>query len=156
MLTITYDKVYSRFLSLVSAYDLKAKYESDADTTKLLLDEWLISIKSDPKCRKLFSSIILDETDRSITCVLSQSQGDDISDMDYIVELFGNGIAWKWVTPKYLSDLNAGIIITGREVQAASQANHMAQLEKMYIETKTAFYRLIKNYVYINNSYLKS
>lgn len=154
MLSASYDKIYSRFLSLVEAYDLIDLYNNDKTSAQDLMGEWLGAIKSNPKVRKLYSSITLNDTDRTVDFTLKKSLGDDQSDIDYVVELFGNGVAWKWVSPKYLSVLNAGQIIGGKEMQFYSQANHMGQLSNMYTQARTEFFRLVQSYGYINNSYI--
>lgn len=152
MSTITYDEIYSNFFSNVEAYDLT----NILDETKVynLMDEWLRSIKSNPRVRKLFSSILLDSTQREINYSISVSLGDEDSDNDYIISLFGLGISWKWVTPKYYSVLNSSQMLSGKEVKFYSQANHMSELEKMYKSSKLEFYNMIKDYGVRYNNYL--
>ena len=57
MTSITYDDIYSRFLVSVNAYEVSSMLEDDA---RVLLSEWLHSVRAIPKVRKIFSSIVLD------------------------------------------------------------------------------------------------
>ena len=153
MLSVGYDAIYSRFLSKVQAYDLIE--ECSDDTARELMDEWLLSIKSNPKVRKLFSSISVDADDRILSFELKVADSDEDSDIDFVTELFGLGIAWKWIAPKYMSVLNTSQFFGGKEQQFFSQANHMAQLEAMNKNAKIDFLRCIQEHGYINNSYLQ-
>lgn len=154
MLNIAYDNIYSRFLSLVKAYDLVELYQEDETSAQELLDEWLLSVKSDVKVRRLLSNIKLDSENRVINCTIRNSQGDDDSDKDFLTDLFGIGIVWKWSSSQYMSVLNTGFLIGGKQGQFYSQANHMNQLKNMCDECRSDFYKQIKNYGCINNTYL--
>lgn len=153
MVTISYSTIYSRFLSRVEAYELADMVETNAYE---MLEEWLKSVKSNPRFRKLFKSITLDSEIQTITAELKNSQGDEETDVDFIVELFSVGIAWKWVSPKYLSTLNASQMISGSKVNFYSQAQHLSELAHMYKNTETEFYGMIRDYGTLYNSYLNS
>lgn len=151
MASISYRDIYSSFLSKVEAYDLTEMVE---DKAYLMMEEWLKSIKSNPRVRKMFSTFTFDNEIQTLEFQLNHSQGDDESDVGYVIELLGFGIAWRWVTPKYLSILNTAQMLTGKEVKFYSQANHMAELKNMYNQTKTEFYNLIRDYGVLYNGYL--
>lgn len=151
MVSITFEAIYSRFLSKVEAYELIEMLEDDAYDT---MEEWLKSVYANPRLRKMFKSCSIDKAVQTLDCELKNSQGDEESDSELIIELFGLGIAWKWVTPRYLSTLNAAQMISGKEVKFFSQSNHLAELSNMYKNTKQEFYNTIRDYGVLYNSYL--
>lgn len=158
MLSIEYENIYSRFLSLVEAYDLLEEFTSGSDnedSTDELMTEWLMSVKSNPRVRKIFKTLSLDKPIRTVNFELVNSLGDEQSDIDFVTEILGVGIAWKWVTPKYYSVLNACQMLSGKEVKFYSQANHMSELKNMYATSKLQLYNLIRDHNSYNNSYLR-
>ena len=151
MLSVTFDAIYSRFLSKVQAYDL---LELTADDSYEQMNEWLMSVKSDSRVRKLFTSLSVDGVGKAISFELRNPVDND-SDIDFVLEIFGLGIAWKWVEPKYKSVLNTAQFFGGKEQKFYSQANHMAELTNMYNSARSDLYKFIANHGYYYNSYLK-
>jgi len=147
MLSVSFDIIYSRFLSKVQAYDL---LEIGTNDCLEQLNEWLISVKSNPRVRKCFTSLTLDNIGKSISFELRNPVDND-SDIDFVTELFGLGLAWKWITPKYYSVLNTSQFFGNKEAKWYSQSNHMAEIGKMYSEAKTSLYKHIASHGYYNN-----
>lgn len=150
MLSISYDDVYSRFLGSVQAYDLVQLSEEDA-TEKML--DWIMSVRSNPRVRKMFTTLSFDSSLQSIMFELKNSQ-DDQSAIDYVTELFSLGMVYKWCEEKYNSVLNTSMFFGGSEQKFYSQANHMAELKEMTNSAKLNFYSAISNHGYYNNSYI--
>lgn len=111
MLSVTFDAIYSRFLSKVQAYDLL-----ELGTSECLeeLSEWLVSVKSNPRVRKCFTSFTLDSIGKTVSFEL-RNPVDNEDDVDFVTELFGLGLAWKWITPKYYSVLNTAQFFGSKE-----------------------------------------
>ena len=101
MLSVTYDAIYSRFLSKVQAYDL---LELTMENSYEQLNEWLLSVKADARVRKIFSSLSFDDVGKTVSFTL-RNPVDDSNDIDFVIEVFGLGIAWKWGEAKYKSVL---------------------------------------------------
>lgn len=151
-MVITYDEIFSRFLSKVEAYELLEMVEEQANQR---MADWLVSVKSNPRVRKMFTTITLDDTEATVTCEMKNSQGDADSDKDFVTELLGTGIAWKWVEPKYLSVLNINQkYLSGKEIKFFSQAQHMNELKNMYDGLKNQLYKMIRDYGVLYNKYL--
>ena len=150
MLSVTFDAIYSRFLSKVQAYDL---LELGTEECLEQLGEWLKSVKSNPRVRKCFTTLTLDDVGRSVSFALRNPVDND-SDVDFVIELLGLGLAWKWVTPKYYSLINTNWFLGTKEQKMYSQANHMAEVSKMYNDAKTNLYKHIASHGYYNNSYI--
>lgn len=154
MYSISYDDIYSSFLSRVQAYDLVEEFTEEYALD--MMDEWLSSVKSNPRVRKLFSSITLnlDEDENKIISYELKTSIDEESDWGFVKEIFSLGLSWKWVEPKYKSVLNTSQFFGGKEVQFYSQSNHMKELEAMYKESRLELFNLIRDRGYYNNSYL--
>lgn len=153
MTSITYDDIYSRFLVSVNAYEVSSMLEDDA---RVLLSEWLHSVRAIPKVRKIFSSIVLDGELQKITYELKNSftADDEETNNDFVIEVFGLGIAWRWSSQKYKSTLNTNQVYSGKEEKYYSQANHTDSLKEMQNVSKIDLYNLISQHVTANNSYL--
>lgn len=150
MLSVTFDTVYSRFLSKVQAYDL---LELTMENSYEQLNEWLVSVKADPRVRKMFTSLTFDNVARTVTFEL-KNPVDDSDDVDFVTEMFGLGIAWKWIEPRYKTVLNTAQFFGGKEQKFYSQANHMDSIEKMYKNSRTDLYKLIASHGSYHNSYV--
>ena len=154
MHSIYYNDIYSRFLARVQAYDLTEMVTESLAVE--MMDEWLMSVKANPRVRKLFSSIALgldDDENKIINYELINSIDED-SDYDFVKEIFSLGMSWKWAEPKYKSILNASMYIGGKEATFFSQANHMNQLKNMVDSSRSELYRTISDRGYYNNTYI--
>lgn len=151
MLSVTFDAIYSRFLSKVQAYDL---LELTTDDCYEQMNEWLRSVKADARVRKLFTSLSFDDVSKTVSFILRNPVDND-SDIDFVIEVFGLGVAWKWVEPKYKSIINTAQFFGGKEQKFYSQSNHLAELSAMNANSRTDLYRFIASHGYYNNSYIK-
>ena len=153
MTSVKFDDIFARFLAIVDAYDVASFLEDDA---RVMMTEWLRTVRSYPKIRKLFSTITIDNEIQTVTYELKHSFDiDDIeTDNDYITTLFSQGIAWVWVQKKYRSVLNTNQVFGGKEERFYSQSNHTASLENMHKCAERDLYDLIQQHVCVNNSYL--
>lgn len=150
MLSVTYDDIFSRFLVQVQAYDI---IQLDENNAREKMNEWLKSVKSSPRVRKIFTTLGFDTNIETINCTLKNSV-DDESDNDFIIEMFALGMVWRWIGEKYQSVLNTSQYFGSGEKKFFSQSNHMAELEKMYTKAQHDFYNIISEHGYYNNSYL--
>jgi len=151
MLSVTFDTIYSRFLSKVQAYDL---LELTSDECYEQMNEWLMSVKADSRVRKLFTSLSVDDIGKTVSFTM-RNPVDDNSDIDFVVEIFGLGVAWKWVEPKYKSVLNTSQFFGGKEQRWFSQAQHLSELRMMNDNARIDLYKYIASHGYYNNSYIK-
>ena len=151
MLSVTFDAIYSRFLSKVQAYDL---LELGTEECLEQMNEWLKSVKSNPRVRKCFATLTLDDIGKNVSFVLRNPVDND-SDIDFAIELFGIGVALKWVTPKYYSLINTAQFFGTKEQKYYSQSNHMAEIGNMYSQLKLELHKHIASHGYYFNSYIK-
>ena len=151
MLSVTFDTIYSRFLSKVQAYDLLELVSGDCYEQ---MCEWLKSVKSNPRVRKCFTSLALDDIGKTISFTL-KNPVDDEDDVDFVTEVFGLGVAWKWIAPKYYSVLNTSQFFGGREQRFYSQSSHMSEIKNMYNSSRLELYKCIASHGYYFNPYIK-
>jgi len=151
MLSVAYDEIFSRFLSQVEAYDLVM---DDEDVAKEKLNEWLRSIKSNPRVRKSFATLSLDNLENNINFDLKIPEDDD-SDIDFVTEIFALGISWKWATAKYLSAKNTEQYFGSGDRKFFAQSNHMDKLHDMYKETRSAMFGMLRDRNTYKNTYLE-
>ena len=152
MLSVTYDAAFSRFLAQVQAYDLVIVDEVEA---RQKLNSWLESVKSNPRVRKLFTSLSFDKNIETIFFELKNTLKDDEADIDFVSEVFGLGVAWKWASEKYNSLLNTAQYFGSGEKKMYSQANHMTALETMATKGESKLNGFIRDHGSYNNSYLE-
>ena len=150
MLSVTFDAIYSRFLSKVQAYDLLELATEDCYEQ---MNEWLMSVKADSRVRKLFTSLSFDDVSKTVSFTLKNPVDND-SDIDFVIEVFGLGVAWKWVEPKCKSVLNTAQFFGGKEQKFYSQQAHMSELAAMNNNSRTDLYKYIASHGYYNNSYI--
>lgn len=152
MLSVTYDACFSRFLAQVQAYDLVVTDENDA---RQKLNSWLESVKSNPRVHKLFTSLSFDKNIETIFFTLRNSLKDDEADVDFVSELFGLGVAWKWADEKYKSLINTAQYFGAGDRKYYSQANHMSELNAMQRDGKGNLFGYIRDHGSYNNEYLE-
>ena len=151
MLSVAYDNIFSRFLGQVQAYDLIV---DDEDVAKAKLNEWLRSIKSNPRVRKSFTTLSFDDENQEINFTLRVPE-DDESDMDFVIEVFALGVKWKWSAEKYNSVLNTAQYFGSGEKKMYSQAQHMDKLHEMSDTAKKEFFGIIRDRASYKNNYLE-
>lgn len=152
MLSVNYDAAFSRFLAQVQAYDLVMVDEVEA---RQKLNEWLISVKSNPRVRKLFTSLSFDKNIETISFELKNSLKDEDSDKDFVTEVFGIGVAWKWASEKYNSYLNTAQYFGSGEKKFYSQQAHATALATMAQQSKSNLFGFIRDHGSYNNAYVE-
>ena len=155
MTSISYDEIYARFMTSVTAYDVASMVEYNART---LISGWMHSVRAIPKVRKIFASIELNDETQTLKYELKQQfdVNDEATNNDYVSDVFGLGVAWRWASQKYKSVLITNQVYGGKEEKFYSQANHATALNEMQKECKNDLYSLISQHVVVNNSYLSS
>lgn len=151
MLSIEFDVIYERFLSQTQAYDLLTLQEDDA---RQKLEAWLKSVKSSPRVRKMFTSCTVIAETETIECEL-KNKVDDESDTEFVVEMLGLGLIWKWVSEQYNSVLLTKQYLGSGQKKFYSQSAHMKEMHDMFKQAKSEFFGFIRDHGTYNNSYIK-
>ena len=145
---MTYDYIYKKFYRLVGDPDFFKLKESFAYD---LMNGWLHDAIGDPKIRKVFSEISLDDELMELSFTLDTSV-DELSDNDFVQNVFAQYMVIQWLKPKIDNVLNSAFIIGGKEEKKiqANYKNNIERLESLEVGLK----KYIRDYGYENNSYL--
>lgn len=134
-----YEKVYNRFLSKISDFNL---VEVDDYSFDEMMNGWLNSaILRVRKCQHDLS-----KRDDEV-----QEFEEDLSDLE--IELLACGMVDSWLTPMLNSTELILQFIGGKEEQYYSQANHISELRAMKEQNLLEMNRLHNYYTYTTNSY---
>ena len=145
---LPYETVFSRVRGKIN--DPKELTLDKSDLIEIYVER-LHSVLGNPRVRKLFSTITLDDEVQEITFILNNSI-DEPSDNDFILEVFVFGMVIEWLQPQVDSILNTSIMIGGKEEKKLldNHKNMMDRLDSM----KKELYKLIRDYGYLYNSYI--
>ena len=151
MLSLKYQEIYSVFLSKADAYDLAEMADKEAHAT---MGEWLRAVKSNIRFRQMFSTLLIDDERMVVQFEIKYSQGDDETDLDFVRDLMGVGMAFKWVEPKYKSIMHTRQFFGGKEEKFFSQSNFANSVKNLYEVCKLDFINTIRDYDYMFNGYI--
>jgi hypothetical protein len=151
MASLLYDDINSALLRKVTDYDF-LKYSVDDVTEQLT--EYLHSAISKPYCRRLFSSLEMDDEISTMTYGLKQVS-DENQDRDFVIEMLSLGMLIEWLEPMLNSKLNLQQMITSsKESKFYSQAQHLSTIQNVYDNAVKKQRDLIRDRGYIYNGYL--
>ena len=147
-LSFLYETIFSRVRGKI--YDPK-ELSLNPDDLVEVYTERLHSVVSDPRIRKLFSSIEFDDEIQTMTCELSHSV-DEQSDIDFIIELFSIGMIVEWLEPQVNSIVMTGFYLGGKEEKKLLD-NHKYNIDRLQT-LKTQQHKMIRDYNSMYNSYV--
>lgn len=145
---LSYETIFNRTRG---KYDDVKELSLDRNDLLEINTERLHNAIGDPRVRRLFSKIILDDEIQQIDFELNNSI-DEQSDEEFVIKLLVLGMAIEWLTPKIDSIINTAAVIGGKEekVLINNHKNMMSRLDSM----KKEQHKLIRDYGYIYNSYI--
>jgi hypothetical protein len=152
MTSINYDQIKSRFLSKIEDYSFLKQNEKFNDE---FIKEWLRSVIGMPYIRRVFDTITVNEDNLTIEFEINNPV-DDLSDSEYVIELFAMGIVIRWMEPKVKSVINLKQMYGSKEEKWFSEANHLNAINALYKDTQNDLKKLIRDHGYIYNSYIGS
>lgn len=145
---LPYSEIFSSFLGKITDFNLVQLNRTDILALEI---EWLHSAAAKPKVRNLFKLLSLDDNLEFISFKLNNPI-DDSSDKDFVIDIFSLGMAIEWLQPKVDSVLNTAPMIGGKEEKKLLD-NHKYSIERLK-SMKTEQKKIIRDYGYINNSYI--
>ena len=150
-MTLQYEDIFSMFLSKITDYSF---LEFDENFVKGQMVSWLHSSSSSPRLRAKFSEFALNDEASVISFSLKNSV-DEHSDCDFVTDILARGMVISWIEPEVKNVLLTKQLLTGSEEKFYAQANHLSQLEQMLSTVKTELKNILRDYGYLNNSYIK-
>ena len=150
-MTLQYDDIFSIFLSKITDYSF---LEYDENFVKGQMVSWLHSSTASPRLRAKFSTLSLNDEEAVLRFVLKNSGGEE-TDIDFVADLLARGMVIAWLEPEVKNVLLTKQLLTSGDEKFFAQANHVSQLEQMLATAKTEFKNILRDYGYLNNSYIK-
>lgn len=142
-----YDEIFSQYYLKETDQTFFQLSKDDAYATMI---GWLHSIIALPYVRKCFRSISLDDEIMELTYELTNSI-DEVTDVDFVKEMFAQGMVICWLHPKVESIENL-LTVLGTKEEKRLQSNYKAnyeRLEKLEIKLK----KYIRDSGYANRLY---
>lgn len=141
------DKIFSRFLALVTDYNLAALDESDLYDMEL---EWLQAAAANPRFRQKFNTFRIN--DDEITYELKNPL-DEYSDDEFVTRYLSIAMAVEWLRPQVDSVLFTSPFIGGKEEKKLLD-HHSAEIERLYSLEKE-LKKMLRDRGYYYNDYVE-
>ena len=150
-MTLPYEDIFSMFLSKITDYSF---LEYDENFIRGRMVSWLHSSASSPRLRAKFSTFVLNDDEAVLSFSLRSSVSDEY-DCDFVANVIALAMVISWLEPEVKNVLLTKQLLTGGDEKFFAQANHISQLEQMLMATKNEFKNILRDYGYLNNSYIK-
>ena len=145
-MTLPYEIIFSRARGRIS--DPKELSLDENDLLEIYTER-LSNVISNPRVRRLFSSLTLD--DQQLDFTLNNSV-DETADMNFVVGILVLGMTIEWLQPQVDSIMHTSVMIGGKEEKKLldNYKNMSDRLDSM----KTELNKRIRDYGYMYNSYI--
>ena len=150
-MTLQYEDIFSIFLSKITDYSF---LEYDENFIKGQMVSWLHSSSSSPRLRAKFSTFALNDNESVLSFSLKNSS-DEQSDRDFVVDVLARSMVIAWLEPEVKNVLLTKQLLTSGDEKFFAQSNHISQMEQMLNTAKTELKNILRDYGYLNNSYIK-
>ncbi len=149
-MTLSYQTIFSRYRGKIQALEYLSLSADDINEIEV---ERLHSVVGNPRIRYKFSSLTMNDTVQILTFEL-KNPIDDFSDEEFVVDLLSLGMTIEWLQPKVDSVVNTAPMIGGKEEKKLLD-NHRQSINRL-AQMKTELKKLIRDYGYMNNSYIRT
>ena len=149
-MTLPYETVFSRTLGRIN--DSKELSLDESDLLEIYTER-LHNVISNPRVRRLFSSLVLDDNIQQIEFELNNSV-DEYSDMDFVAGILVLGMTIEWLQPQVDSIMHTSVMIGGKEEKKLLD-NHKNMIDRLD-SMKTELNKRIRDYGYMYNSYINT
>lgn len=145
---LSYETIFSRMRNRI--YDPKELSLNDEDLLEIYTER-LHLVVGNPRIRKLFSTLLLDDDIQQINYALNYTVDDD-SDEDFVVDILVLGMTIEWLEPQVNSIINTAPMIGGKEEKKLLD-NHSNMINRLD-SLKKELNKKIRDYGYMYNSYI--
>lgn len=150
-MTLQYEDIFSTFLCKITDYSF---LEYDESLIKERMVSWLHSASSSPRLRAKFSSFTLNDDASALEFFLKNSSSEQ-ADCDFVIDVLARSMVIAWLEPEVKNVLLTKQLLTSGDEKFYAQANHVSQLEQMLTTAKAELKNILRDYGYLNNSYVK-
>lgn len=149
-MTLPYETIFSRTRGRIS--DMKELSLDENDLLEIYTER-LSNVIANPRVRRLFSSLTLDDEIQQLDFVLNNSV-DETADMNFVVGILVLGMTIEWLQPQVDSIMHTSVMIGGKEEKKLldNYKNMIERLDSM----KTELNKRIRDYGYMYNSYINT
>lgn len=147
---LPYETVFSRTRGRIN--DPKELSLEDLDLLEIYTER-LHNVISNPRVRRLFSSLVLDDEIQQMDFELNNSV-DEYSDMDFVAGILVLGMTIEWLQPQVDSIIHTSVMIGGKEEKKLLD-NHKNMIDRLD-SIKTELNKRIRDYGYMYNSYINT
>ena len=148
---LQYEDIFSVFLRKMTDYGFLNK---DDSCSTLEMVEWLHSASSSPRIRAKFSNFNFEDIAAQLSFELKISV-DESADKEFVKDILARGMVIEWYEPQLNNVLLTKQMFGGKEEKYYSQAAHLKELKSVVDGVKVELTKLLRDYGYLNNSYLK-
>lgn len=148
-MTLSYEDIFSRYRGIV---DDPKELSLDVNDLSEICTERLHASVSDPRVIAKFSNILLDDDIQEISFSLKNPVNDFV-DKEFVIKLLSLGMSIEWLKPQVDSRIYTSEIVGGKEEKLLR--NNYKPMKERLENLEKQFSRLISNYGYINNSYIR-
>ena len=150
-MTLQYEDIFSIFLSKITDYSF---LEYDENLIRGQMVSWLHSSVSTPRIRAKFSELGLDDEESVIRFTLKNSIEEN-ADIEFTIDILSRAMVIAWLEPQVKNVLLTKQMLGGKEEKFYAQSTHISQLEQMLSSAKIELKNILRDYGYLNNSYIK-
>ena len=147
---LPYETVFSRTRGRIN--DPKELSLSENDLLEIYTER-LHNVIGNPRVRRLFSSIVMDDEIQQIDFTLNNSVDED-SDIDFVTDLFVLGMTIEWLEPQVNSILSV-LDYFGTDKEKLLKSPYKINIDRLD-SLKTELNKKIRDYGYMYNSYINS
>ena len=149
-MTLPYETVFSRTRGRIN--DPKELSLEESDLLEIYTER-LHNVISNPRVRRLFSSLTLDDEIQQIDFELNNSV-DEFSDIDFVSGILILGMTIEWLEPQVNSLKSVAEALGGKEEKLLLNP-HKTNITKLD-DMKTELNKRIRDYGYMYNSYINT
>lgn len=150
-MNLQYNDIFSVFLNKITDYSF-LEHSDDYIEQEMVL--WLHSASALPRVVAKFDSLDLDDEIAVLSFDLKMPTNEN-SDKDFVREVLSRGMVIAWLEPQIKNVLLTKQMFGGKEEKFFAQSNHLKELQSVMTITKTELSKLLRDYGYLNNSYIK-
>ena len=149
-MTLPYETIFSRTRGRIN--DPKELSLEEKDLLEIYTER-LNTVIANPRVRRLFSSLTLDDEIQQLDFTLNNSV-DETADMNFVVGILVLGMTIEWLQPQVDSIMHTSVMIGGTEEKKLldNNKNMIDRLDSM----KTELNKRLRDYGYMYNSYINT
>ena len=149
-MTLPYETIFSRTRGRIN--DPKELSLDENDLLEIYTERRNNAI-ANPRVRRLFSSLTLDDEIQQLDFTLNNSV-DETADMNFVVGILVLGMTIEWLQPQVDSIMHTSVMIGVKEEKKILD-NHKNMIDRLN-SMKTELNKRIRDYGYMYNSYINT